>query len=169
LQSIRGDDALAAEPKMEAFVMLHTGELLSSGGRHAEALSCLKQVAAREVVRTQPLLAAHLNTAMAVAFREQGMLSQAAEAFHSAAEQYAAVRMSTLEAYLRIVLAETLIALSRHREAEWQIAAALPTIEEQRMVPEGFAAVNLLRESVRRRDTDRKALGSLREHLQAKN
>jgi tetratricopeptide (TPR) repeat protein len=169
LQGMRVEEGLAAEPRMEAFVMLHTGELLSSSGRHAEAVACLKQVAAREAVQTQPLLSAHLHTAMAVAFREQGMLSQAAGAFRGAAEQYAAAGMSTLEAYLRIVLAETLIALSRHREAEWQIAAALPTIEEQGMVPEGFAAVTLLRESVRRRQADGNALRELREHLQAKN
>jgi len=169
LQSMRDDVALTAEPKMEAFVMLHTGELLSSTNRHAEAIACLEQVATREVVRTQPLLAAHLSTAMAVAFREQGMLAQAAETFRGAAEKYAAAGMSTLEAYLRIVLAETLIALSRFREAEWQIAAALPTIEEQKMVPEGFAAVGLLRESVRQRRANPEALRDLRERLQAKN
>jgi hypothetical protein len=106
---------------------------------------------------------------MAVAFREQGMLAQAAETFRGAAEKYAAAGMSTLEAYLRIVLAETLIALSRFREAEWQIAAALPTIEEQKMVPEGFAAVGLLRESVRQRRANPEALRDLRERLQAKN
>ena len=31
----------------------------------------------------------------------------------------------------------------RPREAEWEILAALPTIEEQKMVPEGFAAVGV--------------------------
>jgi hypothetical protein len=75
--------------------------------------------------------------------------------------------MAALEAYLRIVLAETLIAISRTREAEWQIAAALPIIEEQKMVPEGHAALGLLRESVRRRQTDGGALRELRERLQS--
>ncbi len=37
------------------------------------------------------------------------------------------------------------------------------------MVPEGFAAVGLLGESVRQRKTDPKALLELREYLQAKN
>ncbi len=44
---------------------------------------------------------------------------------------------------------------------------ALPTIEEQKMVPEGFAAMALLKESVRRRKTDPNALRELREHVQA--
>jgi hypothetical protein len=76
--------------------------------------------------------------------------------------------MATLEAYVRIVLAETLIALSRNREAEWQIAAALPTVEDQRMVPEGFAAVALLRDSVKRGKADPVALRQLREELRVK-
>jgi len=76
--------------------------------------------------------------------------------------------MQHAAAYIRVVLAETLIAASRHREAEWEILAALPTIEEQKMVPEGFAAMTLLKESVRRRKTDPVALRDLREHLQTK-
>ena len=77
--------------------------------------------------------------------------------------------MSTWVAYLRIVLAETLIASLQNREAEWEILAALPTIEEQKMVPEGFAAVSLLRESVKRRQASPEALREVREYLQAKN
>ena len=152
---------------MEAFVMIHMGELLSTQGRYAEALSCLNEVSTRAVVREQPLLSAQLKTALAETLRRQGELSAAAEVLHGAAQDYAAAGMKTMEAYLRVVLAETLIALSRHREAEWQIAAALPTIEEQRMLPEGFAAVELLRESLRRRKADSASLGEIRAHLQA--
>lgn len=167
LETVRQDHSLSAEPGLEALVSVHYGELLSSKGKYAEAVACLKEVSTREAARTQPLVAAHLKSAMAEAFRQQGMLGQAAEALQGAAEEYAAAGMSTLEAYLRIVLAETLIALSRNREAEWQIAAALPTIEEQKMVPEGFAAVTLLRESVTRRRADSVALRQLREQLRA--
>jgi hypothetical protein len=65
-------------------------------------------------------------------------------------------------------LAQTLLEAGQPREAEWQILAALPTIDEEKMVPEGFAAVALLRESVRQRKTDPKALLELREYLRAK-
>ncbi len=40
-------------------------------------------------------------------------------------------------------------------------------LEERKMVPEGFAAVALLKESVGRRKTDPTALRELREHPQA--
>ncbi len=169
LKAMREDVALANEPDLEAFAVLHYGELLSSKGRHAEALSCLSEVSANEASKTQPLISAHLKSAMGEALRQQGLLPQAAAALRGAAEDYAAAGMAALEAYLRIVLAETLIALSRYREAEWQIAAALPTIEEQQMIPEGVAAVNLLRESLGRRQADPKALQQVRQLLQAKN
>ena len=41
--------------------------------------------------------------------------------------------------------------------------------DQEAMVPEGFTAVALLRESVRQRKTDASALHQLREYLQAKN
>ena len=46
-------------------------------------------------------------------------------------------------------------------QAEWEVRAALPIIEEEKMVPEGFAALTLLRESLRRRKLDRQALRNL--------
>lgn len=75
--------------------------------------------------------------------------------------------MRALVAYTHLVIAETLLATNRQREAEWEILAALPAIQELSLVPEGFAAAALLRESVSRRQTDPKALQDLRAHLQA--
>ncbi len=116
----------------------------------------------------QPISVAHLKTVLAQNLRNQGQLDGAVKWFRAACGDYDELRMSGFVVYLRILMAETLIALSRHREAEWEILAALPTIEEQKMVPEGFAAVALLKESVRRRQVDPKALRELGEHLTAK-
>jgi len=166
LQAMRADTDLSLEPDLEVLAVLHYGDLLSAKGQFAEAFDCLSEVSTRPAVKSKPLISAHLKSAMGEALRQQGLLPQAAIALHAAAEEYSAAGMATLEAYLRIVLAETLIALSRHREAEWHIAAALPTVEEQKMVPEAVAAVTLLRESVARRQADPAALRTLREHLQ---
>jgi hypothetical protein len=57
--------------------------------------------------------------------------------------------------------------MKRDREAEWEILAALPAIDEMKMVPEGFAAIALLRESVARRRTNLPALQELRAHLES--
>jgi predicted Zn-dependent protease len=162
---MRCDAELQAEPDLEAFVVLHYGELLSEKGRYAEAFESLREVSNRPAVKSRPLISAHIKSAMGASLREQGLLSQASHALQTAAEEYSAAGMAALEAYVRVVLAETLVALGRAREAEWQIAAALPTIDEQRMVPEGFAALALLREAVNRRNGDLSALSDLRKEL----
>jgi hypothetical protein len=55
------------------------------------------------------------------------------------------------EAYHRVLLAETYLAMGRPREAEIEIRAALPILEEQGMLADAVIAVNLLREAVRQR------------------
>ena len=64
-------------------------------------------------------------------------------------------------AAIHLVLADVLLDSGQQAQAEWEIRAALPIIEEENMVPEGFAAFALLRESLRRRKIDREALRSL--------
>jgi hypothetical protein len=71
----------------------------------------------------------------------------------------------TKVAYIRMLLAETLLLADRPREAEVEILAALPTIEEQEMAAEGIVAISLLRESIRQSCPDREVLRQVREHL----
>jgi hypothetical protein len=68
-------------------------------------------------------------------------------------------------AYLRVLLAESLLASGREREAEWELLAALPIIESQGLAAEGVAAVSLLRESVARRKTDTQALRAVYDQI----
>lgn len=150
------------------------------GQVHAEIGACLAlkgryDEAVRNYQTAMPLLA-HANRLFAVAdlkitvgetLQLQGSLGAAVDAFREGITAYTELGIIAQAAYSRIVLADVLIALGRHREAEWEILAALPTIEAQKMVPEGFAAVALLRESVRSRQADPNALRELREHLKA--
>jgi hypothetical protein len=139
----QGRDDLAAESYREAVGLLRKGRL--------------------------PAAVAHLKGVIGETLRRQGRLSASIDSYRAAIEDYGELGMSTRVAYLRVVLAETLLEAQQPREAEWQILAALPTIDEEKMVPEGVAAVALLRESVRQRKADPKALLELREYLQAKN
>jgi hypothetical protein len=110
---------------------------------------------------------AELKFSIGDTYRAQNSLGKALEAYRAAQSDFAEIQMTTFVAQLGLVIAEILLSLGRHREAEWEILSALPTIEEQKLVPEGFAAVALLRESVSRRKTDPNALRELRERLQA--
>src|SRR5262249_15635988 len=111
----------------------------------------------------------YLRSTMGETFRRLGQNDAAIHAYKMSVKDYTDLGMETMAAYTRLVLAETLIAADRPREAEWEILQALPTIDEQRMVPEGFAAMALLRESIKRKMADPNALRELREHLQNQN
>jgi tetratricopeptide (TPR) repeat protein len=167
LESLRENVGHTGEPTLQRLVLVTLGEVLAANGRPAEALALYQEALALESTSRQPLAIAHLKAAVGELLREQGSLSAAVESYRAATQDYVSLGMKTMAAYLRVVLSETLLALDRNREAEWEILAALPTIEEEKMVPEGFAATALLGESVRRRRTDSNALRELREHLKA--
>ena len=85
----------------------------------------------------------------------------ALEAYRSALREAGEVGMQGDVAALHLVLADVLLGAGQDRQAEWEIRAALPIIEEEKMVPEGYAALSLLQESLRRRQIDQNALRNL--------
>ena len=157
----------AQETGLLGQVHLEIGAYHAWKSRYQEALGSYQKALTLLSRTNRPHAVAHLKMTVGETLQFQGRLASAVEAYRDGIAAYIELRTSAYAAYGRIVLAEALIELGRNREAEWEILAALPTIEEQRMVPEGFAAVALLRESVRRRKTDPNALRDLREHLQS--
>jgi tetratricopeptide (TPR) repeat protein len=141
------------------------GDLYSTRGWHYRAM--------QEYQRALPLIRESGRSCMSADFkgtvaetcRNMGQFAIAIDLFREALSEYAALSMDTLAAYLRIFLAETLLLAGRPREAEIEILAAIPTIEKEKMVEEGFAALRLLRESVNRSQTDAASLRALRERL----
>jgi len=93
--------------------------------------------------------------------REQGKTADAIDAYREAVRDAEQVGMRGDAAAIHLVLADTLLQAEQEAQAEWEIRAALPIIDEEQMVPEGLAALALLRESLRRRKIDRQALRSL--------
>jgi tetratricopeptide (TPR) repeat protein len=166
LETIRHSPALASDPGILGHVLVDIGEHHSLAGRYPEATSCYQEALPLLKRANRPIALAHLKAVLGETFRVQGRPDVALESYRSALADYSTVGTTSWVAYLRVLVAETLLALDRPREAEWEILQALPTIEEQKMVPEGFAAVALLRESVKRRKADPNALRELREHLQ---
>jgi tetratricopeptide (TPR) repeat protein len=98
--------------------------------------------------------------------REQSRSSEAVEAYRAALKASEEIGIRGDVAAIHLVLADVLLDAGFDRQAEWEIRAALPIIEEEKMVPEGFAALALLRESLRRRQIDRQALHNLHGYFQ---
>jgi tetratricopeptide (TPR) repeat protein len=168
LEAMSTEPSLQREIGLNGLVLVSLGELLAQDGDTTGAMSQYQQALPLLQGSKQGFAVAHLKALVGELLRTEGNLAAAVESFRSAIADYAELEMATFVAYLRIVLAETLIALSRNREAEWEIRMALPTIDERKMMPEGFAALALLRESIERRQTDSSALRDVRREIQAR-
>ena len=169
LELLRKCPAVRGNQVLLGHVLIYSGNCYSTTGRFEEA-SSLYEEALPVVQGAGPSSSlAQLKWSIGDTYRSRQHLALAVEAYRGAQADFRSITMPVYVALLHLVIAETLLTSGRHREAEWEILAALPTIEEQKMVPEGFAAVALLRESVRQKKTDPNALRDLREHLQAKN
>jgi len=93
--------------------------------------------------------------------RVTGRASGALEAYRAAQKDFAAIGMRADVTALQLVVADLLLDAGQDEQAREEILAALPVIDEIRLVPEGMAALTLLRESVRGRRIDREALREL--------
>ena len=91
----------------------------------------------------------------------QGNFGGAIEAFRTAQREFAEIEMRADVAAVQLLIADLLLDAGQEKQAEWEIRQALPIIDEYKLVPEGFAALSLLRESLRRQKIDRQALRHL--------
>lgn len=168
-ESIIARSEFRAESALRGMALLNLGNLHSEEGQLERALGAYQE--ALPVLTDSKSFAAlaDLKGMVGDTLRSLGKLGPAVAAYRSAVEEYIKLGMKTRVAYFRVVLAEALLEFGSAREAEWEVLAALPTIDEQEMMPEGVAAVGLLRESVRARRTDQAALARVREQLQARS
>lgn len=93
--------------------------------------------------------------------RTQGKLEAAIENYRAAQGEFRDIGMRADLAALHLVIADLLIERGEDAHAMSEVLAALPIIEEEKMVPEGMAALALLRESVRAQRLNRQALRDL--------
>jgi tetratricopeptide (TPR) repeat protein len=104
---------------------------------------------------------AKLQWTIGYLLREKGRATSAINAYREAQTEFGEIGMRADVAAVHLVIADLLIDNGQDKQAEWEIRQALPIIDEYKLVPEGFAALTLLRESVRRQKIDRQALRNL--------
>jgi tetratricopeptide (TPR) repeat protein len=109
---------------------------------------------------------AKLKWSMGYLFRKQGNRAAAIDAYRGSQADARELGMRGELVDLHLLVADLLLEDGEEAQAEQEIRAALPIIEEEKMVPEGIAALSLLRESLRRRQIDQGALRDLHRHLE---
>lgn len=167
LQGLVSGVEFRQENALRGMATLYVGDLHSAEGRLDAALAAYREALPLLKAANRHAALADLKASVGQTLRGMGRLDQAVEAYREAVNDHVKLGMQTRAAYFRIVLAEALLDQRKPREAEWELLAALPTIEQEGMAPEGLAAVSLLRESVRQRKTDPEALAQVREYLSA--
>lgn len=157
------------EDGLRGMALVNLGDL--HGKHEAFELALSKYTEALPMLQSAKrfIALADLKAMVGDTLRRMGRVEASLSAYRESVSDYCSLAIATRAAYARILLAEALVQAGRFKEAEWEVRAALPTIDQERMVPEGFAALALLQESVRLRKTDPKALLEVREYLQAKN
>jgi tetratricopeptide (TPR) repeat protein len=167
LEALLANHLFTSETAIRGLAMVNLGNIRSLEGDLKEALAAYK--AARPLLEAERNGAtlANLKGMVAETLGAMGQMSASVDAYRETVSDHLELGMQSRAAYFRVALSEVLLLAGRPREAEWELLAALPTINEQQMVPEGFAAVALLQESIRQRKTDPKALSELRQYLQA--
>jgi tetratricopeptide (TPR) repeat protein len=169
LGNLCGEATLSADPFLGARILAELGDSQQLEGRLDLAMKAFQEALSLLREREVSLAKADLKLYVGGVHKALGALSDATESFREAQRDYQALGMRALVAYTHLVVAETLLEMRRDREAEWEILAALPDIDELKLVPEGFAAVALLRESISKRKPDTSALQKLRAQLQGNN
>lgn len=160
------DPAVRSEHWLHGMVLTGIAELDGRLGLFEAAQLSLSEARCLLKSSGMPLAVAHLYGVEGELLRDQGLLSSAVDSYRAAVAVYSSGCFPSQAAYLRIVLAETLMAAGRESEAIAEIVAALPVIDDEGLVREGIAAMTLLRESVRRQRADPRTLRDLREQLE---
>src|SRR5262249_22046717 len=130
-------------------------------GHREEALSHAKLVTPTLRRLGIRILLAKLQWGLGYLFQSQGDRTGAIGAYRAAQQEFTELHMRADVAAVHLVVADLLLDNRQDKQAEWEIRQALPIIDEYKLVPEGFAALSLLRESLRRQKIDRQALRNL--------
>jgi tetratricopeptide (TPR) repeat protein len=104
---------------------------------------------------------AKVQWGLATLLRQTGQLSASMEAYRSAQQDFERIGMRADVAALHLVIADLLLELGQEATATQSVLEALPVIQELNMVPEGMAALQLLRDSLREQRINRPALREL--------
>jgi tetratricopeptide (TPR) repeat protein len=156
-------------PGLYGWVLLQSGDIHLICGDYSRAIEELIEAARLLREGGQLTGLAEVNATISLAFRSKGMLNEAIRLLENSRQDHEKLGMKWAEAYKRMLIAETLLALGQAREAESEIRAALPVLEEQAMVADAVAAVNILREAIHQQKAGPKLISDIRERLRPKN
>lgn len=166
LSAMKSDPEVAEYPLIHGLTLSNIGEILASMGRFEAGMTVLADAVPILERAATPWAFANLQATIAELLRDNDNVSGAISAYQRAISIYVEQGMDGKAAYLRVVLAESLVAKGRDREAVLELLIALRHFDREAIAPDALVAVALLRESLRRQKADPDALRAFRLQLQ---
>ena len=160
-ESVRQEARRLGHERLVASAGVNLVHVFSQLGASEEALACAREVLPLLRKLDHRVAIAQVQAGIGSLLRARRQLTAALDAYESARAEYGELGMLADVAAMRLVIADLLMATGQEPLAVQEILTALPIIEEYKMVPEGKAALALLRESVREKRVDHQALRDL--------
>jgi tetratricopeptide (TPR) repeat protein len=160
-ESIRADARAIGSTRLVAQAASNLTRYYGTQGQTEEALKCAGEARTLLEQLGSRVHLVKLHWSIGELLRREGKDAPALEAYRQAQSEARELGLRGDLAALHLVVADLLLEAGQEAQAEWEIRAAMPIIEEEKMVPEGIAALSLLRESLRRRQIDKRALRDL--------
>lgn len=130
-------------------------------GNAEEAMACSKEAMPILLRQNNTVALAQVQLGIGSLFREKNQFASAIKAYQGAMADFERIGMRADVAATKLMIADVLLEMEQEPLALKQLLEALPVIDEYRMVPEGMAALTLLRESLRLQKINRQALRDL--------
>jgi tetratricopeptide (TPR) repeat protein len=165
LEEIRKEAIEASNPRLTGIAATNLALAYAELGRLDEALDAIKEATPLQLGSGSQIGLMKLRWFMGGVLQRQGKTEEALDTYRTARLTAERLGIRCDVAALHLVAANLLLDSGLDAEAESEVRAALPIIDDLGMVPEGVAALSLLRESLRRRKLDRNAIRTLHVHL----
>jgi tetratricopeptide (TPR) repeat protein len=158
---LRWEAGKVRSEKLLAFALVNLVHVHGMLGNTEEALSCSREALPVLAGIGNRIHVGKVHWGIGSLLRAKGQLGGAVEVYRSAQDEFRKLGMVADVASTRLMIADLLLELGQEKAALKEILATLPTIDEYKMVPEGVAALTLLRESARQQKVNHQALRDL--------
>jgi tetratricopeptide (TPR) repeat protein len=160
-ERILDESARLANEKLVAPALVNLVHLYGILGDAERALSCSQRVLPLLKRQNDRVNFAKVQAGLGGLLRSKQELTAAVEAYRTAQMTFSDLGMFADVAASGLIVADLLLQLGDDAGALREVLAALPVVEEYRLVPEGMAALVLLRESLRHQKVNHQALRDL--------
>jgi tetratricopeptide (TPR) repeat protein len=166
LEELRTSTVVRDDSLLLGLVLLNIAQFGASSADEEGTCMLLEQ-AHRALERAgAPFALAHFHCVCGEILRDRSRYEEAIRAYQAGIALMTSLQMEGQVAYVRIVLAETLLLAGYEADAQRELVAALPTLDREALLPDAVTAIALLRESLLRQRADPEALQVLRLQLE---